>query len=166
MKNQIRKRMLELRRSLDCNEVSEYSQKIITLIKDLDLYQRASCVAIYYPFNNEIDLRALDKKLVYPRINKKEMHFFDDSSGFVQNRLGIYEPVSNQEITKDKIDLIIVPLLAYNDKLYRVGYGGGYYDRYLADYKGIKIGVAFPFQLISDDFNDEYDIKLDMVVSL
>ena len=64
-----------------------------------------------------------------------------------------------------KCDCAIVPMLAFNDGLYRLGYGGGYYDRFLRDFEGIKIGIAFDEQYNNDFTEEETDVGLDIIVS-
>ena len=60
---------------------------------------------------------------------------------------------------------MVVPLVAFNRKKYRVGYGKGFYDKYLKDFQGTTIGLAFSFQEVDEDFEDEYDIPLDYIIT-
>ena len=76
---------------------------------------------------------------------------------------GIWEPRSERAVEKSHIDLIHVPGVAFNKKGYRIGYGGGYYDRYLADFKGMTVSTIYPYQLV--DFQpDDCDIPVQEVL--
>ena len=76
---------------------------------------------------------------------------------------GIWEPRSERTVEKSHIDLIHVPGVAFNKKGYRIGYGGGYYDRYLADFKGMTVSTIYPYQLV--DFQpDDCDIPVQEVL--
>ena len=82
------------------------------------------------------------------------------------NTYGIPEPISKKKITPE---ILLIPLVAYDDKLNRLGYGGGFYDRYIAsqkdDKKIIKIGLGFSFQKIDRLPTNEFDKKLDHVIT-
>jgi len=88
-------------------------------------------------------------------------------STLIENKWGIPEPKGAIECDVKKIDIVIVPLLAFDAKGYRVGYGKGYYDRFLADCREdvLKVGVSF-FEAISEiEDIDQYDIPLDYVIT-
>ena len=82
------------------------------------------------------------------------------------NKYGIPEPVSNKIVYPD---ILLVPLVAFDKKLNRIGYGGGFYDRYLKRLKRIKkiitIGLAYSFQEVKKIPINEYDIKLDFIIT-
>lgn len=78
---------------------------------------------------------------------------------------GILEPLPNTLIEKDDIEVIVVPMLGYDKHCNRMGYGGGFYDRYLEDFKGIKIGLAFAEQTYPLLPTNKYDVKMDYVVT-
>lgn len=129
-----------------------------TLSKLLNGYKN---VGIYMPIRNECVLELQgDFKLCYPRVFGKEMKFFDDSMGFEVSSFGIKEPISKDEIIPD---IIIAPCVGYFNK-YRLGYGGGYYDRYLEIYDIPTIGIAYKeTELESLEVND-YDIELGDII--
>ena len=114
-------------------------------------------------------LEKLNYSLSLPKINKNfEMNFFTWStkSPLSINNYGIPEPISN----KIKYpDILLVPLLAYDKRLNRIGYGGGFYDRYIKRIKRIKkiitIGLAYPFQKIKNVPINEHDICLDFIIT-
>lgn len=96
-----------------------------------------------------------------------EMMVWDDSTQFEMNEWGIPEVGEGEIQATEAIDLILVPLLTFDERGQRVGYGGGYYDRYLsqANFKGIKLGLSYfePCELISD--TNEFDAPLDYVIT-
>jgi 5-formyltetrahydrofolate cyclo-ligase len=133
-------------------------------------------------FRKEVDTRSIRRILraklpwlrwAVPRIipsTRNMQHFvWDDGTTFIPNRWGIDEPdpISSQPLDIQRIDAVLVPLLAYDRKGHRVGYGGGYYDRFLAECRPDtwKIGLSFfePIDAISDV--NEWDIPLDVCVT-
>ena len=96
------------------------------------------------------------------------MNFFHWSKNepLVINKYGIPEPISEKVIYPD---ILLVPLLAFDSRLYRIGYGGGYYDRYIKKIKQKKnittIGLAYSFQKIKEVPINKHDIKLDFVIT-
>ena len=131
----------------------------------------------YYPVNSEVDileiLDSLEKKvgvkLSLPVIKKNnEMDFYNWSTKnlLILNKFGIPEP---EEIKKVFPDIIFVPIVAFDNRLYRIGYGGGYYDRYIGkvSYKKkiLKIGIAHSCQKINKVPINKYDKKLDIIIT-
>ena len=130
----------------------------------------------YFPYNYEVDgikvLEKFEKKkylITLPKIKKNsKMDFFRWSSKdpLKINKFGIPEPFSKKI---EYPDIIIVPLLAYDKHLNRIGYGGGYYDRYIAKIskmkKIISIGLAHSFQKVKKIPINKHDVKLDFIVT-
>ena len=83
----------------------------------------------------------------------------------IKNKYGIDEPIDKQEINKEFLDLMIVPLVGYDANCYRLGYGGGYYDRYLKDFNAPTIGLAYSFQYIEHYQSEDFDIPLDDIIT-
>ncbi len=115
-------------------------------------------------------LYSLNKIVATSKIihNKDLIHLhITNQTKFVKNSYNILEPDSLQEIASDEIDIIFIPLLCFDKQGNRVGYGGGYYDKFLAKTKKsvLKIGLSFfePVELI--DGINKYDVPLDMCVT-
>lgn len=131
-------------------------------------------IGAYFPINYEIDcleiLKQLEKsghKISLPIIRKKnKMDFFEWSSKepLLIGKIGIPEPYPKKKVYPD---ILLVPLVAFNKYKFRLGYGGGYYDRYIQKIKKIKkiltIGMAFSFQEIKKLPINEHDKKLDFI---
>ncbi|WP_047999549.1 5-formyltetrahydrofolate cyclo-ligase [Lactiplantibacillus herbarum] len=134
----------------------------------------AQVIAITISSAIEVDTRpvieqawATGKQVVIPKtLPHRQMAFYpyDATSHLERTKFGILEPVTGQPVSKAQIDLILVPGLGYSQsQLARIGFGGGYYDRYLADYRGTKLTLAFR-EMAFEHAQwpvDEYDILLD-----
>lgn len=99
-------------------------------------------------------------------LGKMDQRLIRDKSDLEVSRWGIEEPKVDQcrEVAKDKIDLVIVPGLGFTREGDRLGYGGGFYDRFLEDFKGFKIGLSFREQLFSRLPKEYHDIGLDRII--
>ena len=131
---------------------------------------------LYDKYNYEInalnlfkDLEKKNYKITLPRINNKaQMNFFRWSTKdpLQVNKFGIPEPISN---VKKYPDIMLVPLVAFDKDLNRIGYGGGFYDRYISKIKKrkkiISIGLAYSFQKVKKIRTNRYDMILDYVVT-
>ncbi|MGN0823971.1 MAG: 5-formyltetrahydrofolate cyclo-ligase [Candidatus Coproplasma sp.] len=128
---------------------------------------------IYYSYGTEADTHALienllslGKKVYLPRVEGDTIVPvpYTAQTELVKNSYGIPEPVG--QAYEGDIDVCIAPLLAVNSKGYRLGYGGGYYDRYFAAHPNIlKVGLGYSLQSCEDKFEENYDIPLDLFIS-
>ncbi|MBQ3295385.1 MAG: 5-formyltetrahydrofolate cyclo-ligase [Erysipelotrichaceae bacterium] len=167
-KKQLRKICIRKRNDLSKDSRIEKSEIIC---RKLLPYLKDRMILSYCPFNSEVDVSMINKtyRVALPVINKdRTMEAYvpiDDQ--FVTNFYGIKEPDINRSlpVKKEDIDVIIVPLLGFDRKKNRLGYGGGYYDRYLEDYKGLKIGVAFRQQEVENIETDKNDVRLDIIIT-
>ena len=173
-KFQIRKKILKIRRINYDKNLKINSHKFISFLK-INLPNLKN-IGGYYPCNYEIDdleiLDLLEKKqfnISLPIIKKNnQMNFFKWSSNDLLkvNKFGIPEPVSSRIFYPD---ILFVPLVGYDSNLNRLGYGGGFYDRYIEKIEKIKnvikIGIAFSFQKITSVPTNNYDKKLDFVIT-
>ena len=168
-KNEIRQLMISRRNELSAQEVARRSADLVEkLIRDYRFIV-ADMVAIYEPINNEVDLRALyqtGKRFALPKVTGLHMHFIEltPETELVRSSFGILEP-RDGPLVDDDIDLLLVPTLALDHKHYRIGFGKGYYDRFLAIHKPkMTLGVIYDFQLIDGFDHHELDIALDGVL--
>ncbi|OGV32351.1 MAG: 5-formyltetrahydrofolate cyclo-ligase [Legionellales bacterium RIFCSPHIGHO2_12_FULL_35_11] len=172
-KTSLRDNCLAVRKSINKRSQKLASSIICKKINFLQNYINAESIGLYKPINNEIDLSSLfnnSKKFYYPKVFGKEMNFIkiDALTKFVKNKCGIEEPIGNLNDGVDvtKLDLIFVPLVAFDHNKNRIGMGLGYYDRYLARNKNtFLIGVAYEFQRQEDIQPDPWDIKLDLILT-
>ncbi len=173
-KSSIRKKILKLRKKKYSKNLSI---DLIKLSKFLDKKRFTSkIIGGYYPFNYELNilniLEKFEKKnyiISLPKISKNnQMDFFSWSfkEPLKINKYGIPETTSNKKIYPN---ILLIPLVGFDDQLNRLGYGGGYYDRYLSKAQDkrriIKIGVGFSFQKIKNIPINKYDKKLDCIIT-
>jgi len=173
-KSRIRKKILKIRKQKNQKHLQinfEYLLKILKKFKIL-----GKIVGGYYPYNYEFDIMNIMEqftknkyKTSLPKIKKNyQMEFYSWSikEPLVINKYGIPEPTSN--IIKYP-DILLVPLVAYDKDLNRIGYGGGFYDRYIRKIKDKKkiftIGIAYSFQKVNKVLINKHDIKLDFIIT-
>jgi len=178
-KKKLRNIVLDKRNSIDNNRKEEMDREIFNKIINLDLYKEAKNIFIYLSFGSEIDTKPIidraleDGKEVYiPKVYKvnREMkairlNNFDDLE---ENSMGILEPKDDSNfIAKENIDLIIVPGAVFDLEGNRIGYGGGYYDRFLSNIKDRrnKVVLAYDLQILDNIEAEEHDIKMDYILT-
>ena len=173
-KSQIRNKILKIRKKNFDKNLSINPDKFVSFLKINKLNFKN--VGGYYPSNYEIDdLCILDLlenkrfKISLPVIKKNnQMNFckWSKNDPLKINKFGIPEPVSSKILYPD---ILLVPLVAYDKNLNRLGYGGGFYDRYVEKIekikKVIKIGLAFSFQKIVSIPINQYDKKIDFIIT-
>ena len=173
-KSQIRNKIIKIRKKKFKKDLKINLGIFISFLKKKKLNLKS--IGGYYPSHSEIDdldiLNLLEKnnfKVSLPII-KKDNHMniygWSRNDPLKINKFGIPEPVSSKIFYPD---ILLVPLVAYDSSLNRLGYGGGYYDRYIEKIEKIKkvtkIGLAFSFQKISSIPINQYDKKLDFIIT-
>lgn len=108
-----------------------------------------------------------EKRISVPKVEGSIMNFYHIKSltDLTLGAFHVFEPTTSYYTKPSEMDIMIVPVVAFNRKKYRVGYGKGYYDKYLKNFKGHTIGLAFSIAEVDEDFEDEFDIPLDMVIT-
>lgn len=154
-KKTLRESMLRKRSLLTKNEISDLSSIIVEKVRPL-LKGR---VGVFYPIKNEVDVLSIEGNLAFPKITER-MDFYLFEGEFVKGKYNIPEPTGDLV----EVDTIIVPGSVYDLEGYRIGYGGGYYDRYMKSHH-IKIGVCFDFQVVDLLPRESHDVKLDWLVT-
>ena len=174
-KNILRKKYRNVRSNiLDKSQKEEIiRKKVIDYIK----INNAKIIGIYASFKDEVDTFLLIQELnnigintVLPRIHNNQtmdFYYFTSINELEKNDFGILEPKKeNKIVTPEDIDVIIVPGLVFDTKKNRIGYGKGYYDRYLKNIIAPKIGICFDEQIIEEEIEKEiYDVKMDLIIS-
>ncbi len=120
-----------------------------------------------YTFNLIKELLRLKKNIYLPKVEAKEINFYQIKS-LKELKLGffnIYEPIGNLKLTDFKESIIIVPGLLFDKFNNRLGYGGGYYDKFLENKKIYKIGLCYKEFLVNELSVLEHDIKMDLVIT-
>ena len=173
-KSQIRKKILKIRKQKRIKEFVFNFDLILNILKKKNI--SGKIIGGYYPYNYEIDILQILEKfeqknfiITLPKIIKNsQMNFFQWSTDdpLSINKFGIPEPISK----KVKFpDILLVPLVAFDKNFNRVGYGGGFYDRYIEKIRKRKkvftIGFAYSFQKVKKIPTNSYDIKLDFIIT-
>ena len=177
-KGQLRKLALSKRNSVDEACRISASEKTAERLLALDVVKKARLIMCYRSFRSEFPtdgiIAALEncgKKLCYPVCGKQgimQAWHPVDKDGWKPGMMGLCEPdVEKSElIAPEDIDLVICPMVGFDVKRRRLGYGGGYYDRYLPQCKkAFVFGIAFEAQRMDEVACDEHDISMDLIIT-
>ena len=173
-KSNIRKKILKLRRKKYSSKIFINFKKVFQILRLKKI--NGGVIGGYYPYNYEIDiieiLKQFKKKkyqISLPRIKKNnQMDFYSWSfqDPLYINKYGIPEPISRKKVHPN---ILFVPLVAFDKENNRVGYGGGFYDRYIQRIKKLKkvitIGFAYSFQKVKKINVEKYDTKIDLIIT-
>lgn len=173
-KSEIRKLVRGYRESLSADEVAMKSIIILEKLLQMKEYKEAACIYCYIDFRNEVRTkpiirRALSdgKRVAVPKVDKERMEFYY-INGFDQLKPGIYgipEP-EDCPLAADTDALLIMPGIAFDKENHRIGYGKGYYDRYLErSNRHFKIALAYQFQVFQSVPYEEFDKQPDLVLT-
>lgn len=166
-KLELRKKAKEIRKSLDMKSISD---KIVENIRNLEIYQKAKNIMLFYPLDNEVNLLALledNKNFYLPKVEDQELLVCPYKKGdtlFVSN-FKTKEPLSSPVAT-DLLDVVFVPALMVGKDFYRLGYGKGFYDRFLIKnaIQAIRI-VPIPSELLAETIpSDPFDVQVDAII--
>lgn len=174
-KNEVRKMMNRKREALSKAEVMEKSSEIYNNLLKNGCFSGAGSVLCYINIRNEVVTKPIldfclehDIRIAVPRVHGTEMDFYYISAycELVQGAFGIPEPVGDNICIPTENDVIIMPGLAFDRNGNRIGYGGGYYDKYLSVYQKVKkIAVAYDFQILDEIESEITDILPDYIVT-
>ena len=173
-KIEIRKKIFNKRKLNKFQNLRISLNALLTIIKKEKI--RGKLLGGYYPFNYELDILKTLKELetrnfeiLLPKIRKNsQMNYFKWSTDdpLTINTLGVPEPIAKKKFYPD---IILVPLVAFDKNLNRIGYGGGFYDRYIKKIKKIKkiltVGLAYSFQKVKIIPTNKNDMKLDYIIT-
>lgn len=174
LKVQLRKDYLKKRNGLSQDNILEKSLSIQNQIINHPRWREAKSVGLYHPILNEVETKFLqehglksEKKIYYPKVNHEKLDFYkiDSSQDLIPGYQNIFEPSSHLLKLERKLNLIIVPGIAFNHHKYRIGYGKGFYDRVLKEISEYSIGICYQSHLINENFQDKWDIPVDEVMT-
>ena len=165
-KTDLRKEIKQARKNIP--DPDKLSRRIADKIRKSDIYNKANHVLLFYPMKYEINLLTLleDNKIFYfPKVNGEDLLVCPAGPEYKKSNFGIYEPCSNP-VPPEIIDIAIVPALAVDKDNYRLGYGGGFYDRFLYKYPKIKTLVPIQSLFVYNQLpHDENDIPVNYVIT-
>lgn len=181
LKDNLRKNMLLQRKNMELENVTIYSKKIIETIKKLPNFLNCKNIMLYLSFSNEVNTYALakwcldnDKTLVAPYCIKESREIIpyeitNLSKDLSKSTFGIMEPKHDilKKASIEDIDFIIVPGVVFDEHCNRIGFGAGYYDRFLPKRakKTFTIGIAYDYQVIRNIPTGVYDVPLDLIIT-
>lgn len=178
-KKDIRRFVLEKRDKLEPDIKVELDKKIFSELINSEAYKNASVIFVFVSFKSEVDTHEIikqalkdSKTICVPRINAKEreMEIFKINSleELKEGYYGILEPGEDcPAVNGNNIDIVLMPGAAFDRQGGRIGYGGGFYDRFLSrmNKKVDKIALAYDFQILDRVPMDEFDVRVDGIVT-
>lgn len=175
-KNKLRRDLLEKRRALPQSLQEEKSGLILKTLLLEETFADASSVALYFPINGEVDTRGifrkcveLEKKVFFPKTRGSDLVFLRTRNieELTPGTFHIPEPPADAECARrDELDLVLVPGVAFDLSGNRIGYGKGFYDRFLKDIpRHIRFGLAYSFQVLESVPSHETDAKTGRIIT-
>ena len=172
-KQALRKTLLERRDALSFDFVGVCEKQIQKNLLKIPEYRDASSIGCYYAVGSEaptqqiiLYIRSSGRLVCLPRVRNESLEFaaVSEPSDLVKGELGILEPTLECK-TCDKPDVILVPTVGVARNGARLGRGRGFYDRYLANYDGVSIGLAFSVQVVNRVPEENHDVPLSWIVT-
>ena len=173
-KQELRRAIRERKRAMTEEEIVERSNALAEKFYNSPAYQAASTIYGYLPYNQEVRTipmlqRALDegKRVAVPKVYGEEMRFIylDDLTQVSKGYAGIPEPIADAPVAEDQRALVLMPGLAFDPQGHRIGYGGGFYDRFLAqEPHHPTLALCYEFQMQAHLDTEEFDIPVDTVL--
>lgn len=173
-KKELRAYIRGLKRAMTPAQIEEKSAALGDLFRRTELYRNARAIYGYLPYNQEVRTTAMlaqairdGKRVAVPKCYGDEMRFIwlDDLSQVAPGYAGIPEPIADGPLADDETALVLMPGLAFDRQGHRIGYGGGFYDKFLAAQPGHPtLALCYDFQLLEHLETEEYDIPVDLVL--
>lgn len=174
-KSHLRQQYRKLRASLGDEIRAKASQTICETLEGWTFFQQSETILTYMPFKSEVDITPLfarhpEKRWVLPRIIPEEDHRMVfhryDAAQLVRHPLGMLEPAADSsEVPSTEIQLVLVPGLAYDRHGWRLGYGGGYFDRFLTGFAGVCAGIVFHTLFLDELPHGTFDVPVQWIVT-
>ena len=167
----------KMRSEIDDEERKILDGALLSRVIDCETFNSADTVLCYYPVKGEPNVLPiaelalkLGKEVAFPISHiaerKLTFHLIDSVSDLKKGTYGIPEPSENAPLLHDlKKAICIVPALAFDKKGKRLGYGGGYYDRFLSKFSGASLGLAYDRFFVDELPADEYDATVDIIIT-
>ncbi len=178
-KNKIRSSILEKLSLLSKEVVSSAASSICDRVGQLSTFQKAQSLALYFPYQTEVSVLGIDqlaremgKRVAYPKVKEQsedlmDFYWVDSLQELKKGSWNLCEPDPNSSLpaTFDVIDLMIIPGLAFDVRGQRLGRGKAFYDKALKNYQGIRLGVAYDFQIFEQLPHEAWDEPVHGVVT-
>ena len=173
-KKELRRTIRERKRAMTEEEIVSRSEKLGVLFSQSEAYKAAKTIYGYLPYNQEVRTvpmleQALKdgKRVAVPKVYGDEMKFLylDDLTKVSKGYAGIPEPIADGPVADDETALVLMPGLAFDPQGHRIGYGGGFYDKFLAaEPNHPTLALCYEFQMLPELHTEEHDIPVDTVL--
>lgn len=173
-KTALRKEIREKKRAMTPEQIEKASQDLAQKFFATTYYRDAETLYGYLPYNQEVRtepilLQALKdgKKVAVPKVYGDTMRFIylEDLSGIEKGYAGIPEPVADEPVAMDEKALVLMPGLAFDKEGHRIGYGGGFYDKFLStEPSHPTVALCYDFQMLPKLETEEFDVPVDLVL--
>lgn len=176
-KNQLRKKYKAVRKNIDTDLRLKYNDEIFDRVISCKEYANSDTIFAYVSFGDEADtLRIIEHSIkigkrvavpfCIPNTSLMEFYYINSLDELEKGAFGVLEPFPASSVRAEvKQGLMLVPGLAFDKKGYRMGYGKGYYDRYLTDFCGVKIGLCYSCCFKRCILHNRYDKRVDYIIS-
>lgn len=173
-KKLLRKTIRDQKRAMTVEQIEEKSRLLGVQFCNSDFYRQAKSIYGYLPYNQEVRTVAMleqalkdGKRVAVPKCYGDEMRFIwmEDLSKVEKGYAGIPEPIADDPVADDETALVLMPGLAFDPMGHRIGYGGGFYDKFLAKEPGHPtLALCYDFQMLDHLETEEFDIPVDRVI--
>ena len=173
-KHELRRLIREKKRAMTEAQICSASEKLCQMFAQTEQYQNAATVYGYLPYNQEVRTVPMleqamkdGKRVAVPKCYGDEMRFIymDDLSKVEKGYANIPEPIADEPVADDKTALVLMPGMAFTKDGKRMGYGGGFYDKFLAaEPEHPTVALCYDFQMVESLPTEEYDIPVDCVL--
>lgn len=173
-KKALRREIGAKKRAMTAAEIEEKSARLGSLFLQTELYRQAKTIYGYLPYNQEVRTvpmleQALrdGKRVAVPKVYGEEMRFIymEDLNRVEKGYAGIPEPIADGPVADDQTALVLMPGIAFDPQGHRIGYGGGFYDKFLAQEPDHPtLALCYGFQMLPELETEEFDIPVDKVL--
>ena len=173
-KQELRRKITLLKRAMTQEQIQQKSDELVKQFLATDWYQRAETIYGYLPYNQEVRTFALleraiadGKRVAVPKVYGDDMKFIymTDLSLVEKSDFGIPEPIADEPVANDPTALVLMPGLAFDPEGHRLGYGGGFYDKFLEQEPNHPtLALCYEFQMLPHLETEAHDIPVDTVL--
>ena len=173
-KKALRQQIRQKKREMTAEQIEAASARLGELFSQTEAYAKAKTIYFYLPYNQEVRTVPMlqqairdGKRVAVPRVCGEEMIFYymTDFDRVEKSGYGIPEPLGDEPVADDPTALVLMPGLAFDAEGHRIGYGGGFYDRFLAQEPNHPtLALCYDFQMLPKVETEEFDIPVDYVL--
>lgn len=168
----LRKKFILLRNTLTKKDIEIKSRKVTQVFFEKIDISKFKKFLLYLPINNEVDTKSIIDKLIsenkevyLPKFSKDEWFLarFSDFNNLEKGPYGILQPKGQKAVIN--LNVALIPGVAFDKDGVRLGYGKGVYDKLLADFKGLKVGLGYDFQIVDKLPKESHDLEMDLIIT-